>query len=68
MGVRERSSTDLLRGLALIGGEPLVARLKTAAHPEAPMPDWLERAIGEPVEPSTAADGLMPGSLQVSPP
>jgi glycosyltransferase involved in cell wall biosynthesis len=68
MGVRERSTTDLLRGLARIGGEPLVARLKSAAHPEMTVPDWLERAIEKPVEPNAAADGLMPGSLQVSPP
>jgi glycosyltransferase involved in cell wall biosynthesis len=67
MGVSERSAIDVLRGLALIGGEPLVSRLKSAAHPEMTAPEWLEHAIEAPVEPASAAVGLVPGSLQVSP-
>ncbi|HET6830370.1 MAG TPA: hypothetical protein VFH44_03370, partial [Solirubrobacterales bacterium] len=63
MGVSERSRMDLLRGVALIGGEPLVARLKSAASPEPPAPDWLRDAIGEPAEPSA---GPVSGSLEVA--
>ena len=51
---------DVLRGVALIGGEPFISRLKSAAHPEVAAPDWLEDAIEEPVDPAAGADGRMP--------
>ena len=63
----ERSTIDVLRGVALIGGEPIISRLKSAAHPEVAAPEWLEDAIGEPVDPAVAADGLMPGPLHATP-
>ena len=58
---------DVLRGVALIGGEPIVARLKSAASPDVPVPEWLAHVIGEPEEPAVAADGRMPSSLQMTP-
>ena len=67
MGFSERSTIDVLRGVALIGGEPIISRLKSAAHPEVAAPDWLEHVIGEPAEPAAAADGLMPDPLQATP-
>jgi glycosyltransferase involved in cell wall biosynthesis len=69
MGVSERSPIDVLRGVALIGGEPVVSRLKSAAHPEVPVPPWLVDVIGEPAEPPADwdGDGRMPGSLQATP-
>ena len=67
MGVSERSRMDVLRGVALIGGEPIVARLKSAASPDVPVPEWLAHVIGEPEEPAVAADGRMPSSLQMTP-
>ena len=48
MGVDERSRIDVLRGVAMLGGERTVARLKSAARPEAPEPEWLTDAIGGP--------------------
>jgi glycosyltransferase involved in cell wall biosynthesis len=64
LGFRERSHVDVLRGVALLGGERLVARLKSGAGPTVPMPEWLEDVIGEPAghasdEESLPALGLM---------
>ena len=59
MGVSERSRMDMLRGVALIGGEPIVARLKSAASPDVPVPEWLAHVIGEPEEAAVAEDGRM---------
>ena len=66
MGVDERSRIDMLRGVALLGGERTVARLKSAARPEAPEPEWLTDAIGEPTAEVAVANGRVPGSLEVA--
>ncbi len=50
IGASERSAVDLLRGVALLGGERAVSRLKSAARAEVPEPEWLTAAIGEPAD------------------
>ena len=51
MGFSERSTIDLLRGVALLGGEPirLPAEVRRA-RAEVAAPDWLTDAIGQPVD------------------
>ena len=65
IGFSEPSRTDLLRGVALLGGEGLVARLKIMARPDVPTPEWVARAIGKPAEPVRAPSALG-GSLEVA--
>jgi glycosyltransferase involved in cell wall biosynthesis len=64
IGASERSRIDLLRGVALLGGERAVSRLKTAARPEAPQPDWLTAVIGAPTEQDTAEGRAISASLE----
>jgi hypothetical protein len=66
MGLTDRSHTDFLRGVALLGGEPVVARLKSAASPEVPLPEWLEMAIREPGAPDMATDAPVARSLEAT--
>ena len=66
IGASERSGVDLLRGVALLGGERAVSRLKSAARAEAPEPEWLTAAIGQPADRGVETDGRVPGSLEVA--
>jgi glycosyltransferase involved in cell wall biosynthesis len=66
IGASERSGIDLLRGVALLGGERAVSRLKSAARPEAPEPEWLTAAIGQPADQGAETDGRVPGPLEVA--
>ena len=54
------------RGVALLGGERAVSRLKSAARAEAPEPEWLTAAIGQPADRGVETDGRVPGSLEVA--
>jgi glycosyltransferase involved in cell wall biosynthesis len=58
LGFREHSHIHVLRGIALLGGEGLVARLSAGANPAVPMPEWLEDVVGEPAGQATGEESL----------
>jgi len=66
LGASERSGIDLLRGMALLGGERAVARIKSVARPEAPEPEWLTAVTEQASDQDAAADNLVSGSFEVA--